>query len=104
MIRFEKERKTVLWQGGPAYLKTADEAIGDVILEQMSSFVVYTRPSPHVLVIIGCFALIEDGCTNGPHDDAEDEESDGEDGVVSCDFLCAAVTSFPVGNNDDDGH
>lgn len=34
------------------------------------------------------FTLVEDSGTDNPHDDAEDEESNGEDGVVCGDFLC----------------
>ena len=83
------------------YLKTADERIGDVILEKMSSLVVYARPAPHVLVVVVRFALVEDRCSNGPHDDAEDEESNGEDSIVGCYFLGSIVATSEVGNHDD---
>lgn len=87
-----------------AYLKTADEAVGHVVLEQMSSLVVNTGPAPHVFVVVLCFALIEDSGTDTPHDDAKYEESDSEDGVVSGDLFSSMVTSSPVGHDDDDGH
>lgn len=76
---------------GNAYLEPAHERVGYVVLEQMTALVVYTRPSPHVFIAALRFTLIEDGGTDGPHDDAEDEESNGEDGVVSGDFLCSIV-------------
>ena len=85
-------------------LKTADKAISNVILEKMSSLVVDARPAPHVLVVVLRFTLVEDCCTHGPHDDAEDEESNGEDGVVGGDLFGFPMASSPVGDDDDDGH
>lgn len=85
-------------------LKTANKAISDIIFKEMPALVVYARPAPHVLVVVLRFTLVEDCCTNSPHDDTEDEETDGEDCVVSCDLLRSAMSSFPIGNNDDDGH
>jgi hypothetical protein len=87
-----------------AYLKTADKGVGDVILEEVSSLVVYARPTPHVLVVVLRFTLVKYGCTDGPHDDAEDKEPYSEDGVVSSDLFGSFVASFPVGDDDDDGH
>lgn len=86
---------------GP-YLKTADEAIGNVILEKVTSFVVNTRPTPHVFVVVLRFTLVEDGCTYGPHNDAEDEEADGKDCVVGGHLLGSMVTSSPVSDDDKD--
>lgn len=85
-------------------LKTADKTVGNVILKEMPSLVIDTGPTPHVLVVVLRFALVEHSGTDGPHDDAEDEESNGKDGVVSSDFLCFPVTSFPVGDDDNNGH
>jgi hypothetical protein len=85
-----------------AYLKTADEGISNVILKEMSSPVVHARPTPHVFIVVLRFTLVEDGCTNTPHDDAEDEESYGEDGVVGSHLFGPMVTSSPVGHDDDD--
>lgn len=84
-------------------LQTADKAVGNVVLKEMSSFVVHAGPTPHVLVVVLGFALVEYSRTYGPHDDAEDEESDSKDSVVSSDFLCFPVTAFPVGDDDNDG-
>lgn len=85
-------------------LKTADEAVGHIVLEEMSSLVVNTGPAPHVFVVVLCFALIEDGGTNSPHDNAKYEECDSEDGVVSGNLFSSMVTSSPVGDDDDNGH
>lgn len=87
-----------------AYLKTADETIGDVILEKMSSLVVYARPTPHILVVVLSFALVEDGCSNGPHDDADNEETNRENSIVRGDLLCSAVALPAVGDHNDNGH
>jgi hypothetical protein len=89
---------------GRAYLKTADERIRNVVLEEMASLVVYARPAPHVLVVVLRFALVEDCCSDGPHDDAEDEEANSEDGIVCGDFLGSIVTSLEVCNHDNHRH
>ena len=70
----------------------------------MSPLVVYTGPTPHVFIIVLCFALVEDSCTYGPHDDAEDEETNGEDGVVGCHFLGPVMASSEVRDHDSDRH
>jgi len=74
-------------------LETADEFVGHVVLEELSSFVVFASPAPHVLTIALSLALVQNAGTNGPHDNAEDEEGNGEDGVVSCNLLCPLVAS-----------
>lgn len=85
-------------------LKTADKCIGDVIFEEMSALVVDTRPAPHVLVVVLRFTLVQYGCSHSPHDDAEDEESNGEDGIVGCHFLGSIMAASEVGNHNDNGH
>ena len=87
-----------------AYLKTADEAVGHVVLEEMSSLVVNTGPAPHVFVVVLRFTLVEDGSTDTPHDDAEYEECNSKDSVVSGNLFGSMVTSSPVGDDDEDGH
>jgi hypothetical protein len=87
-----------------AYLETADKAVGNVILKEMSSLVVNAGPTPHILVVVLSFALVEDGCTNTPHDNAEDEESNSKDSVVRGNLFGSMMTSSPVGDNDKDGH
>jgi hypothetical protein len=87
-----------------AYLETADKRIGNVILEEMSSLVVHARPAPHVFVVVLRFTLVENSGTDCPHDDAEDEKANGEDGIVSCDFLGSIMASSEVCNHNNDGH
>ena len=79
-----------------AYLKTADEGVGDVVLEQLASRVVFAGPAPHVFSLALRFALVQDASANGPHDDAEDEEGDGEDGVIGCYLFRPVVASSCV--------
>jgi hypothetical protein len=76
-----------------AHLKTADKRIRDVIFEQMSPLVVYTRPTPHVFAFALGFALVKNTRTNSPHDDAEDEEANREYGVIRCDLFCSPMSS-----------
>lgn len=85
-------------------LKSANKCIGNVVLEDMSSGIVYARPAPHVFVVVLRFTLIENGCSDSPHNDAEDEETNGEDSVVGGYFFGSIVTSSKVGNHNDDRH
>ena len=77
-------------------METAHEGVGDVVLEQFASHVVLAGPAPHVFSLALGFALVQDAGANGPHDDAEDEEGDGEDGVVGCHLLRPVVASSCV--------
>ena len=70
----------------------------------MTPLVVDARPAPHVFIVILRFALVEDSRTYSPHDDAEDEETDGEYGVVGCYFLGSIVTSSEIRNHNYDRH
>ena len=85
-------------------MKTADKAISDIILKEVSSRVVDAGPAPHVFVVVPQFALIEDGGSNCPHDDAKYEEGHGKDGVVRGDFLGLVMASSPVGDDHNDRH
>ena len=76
-----------------AYLEAADESVRHIVLEQVSSSVVYAGPAPHVFAGSLGFTLVQDSSADSPHDDAEDEESHGEDGVVGGYLLCSAMTS-----------
>jgi hypothetical protein len=86
------------------YLKTADECVRDIFLKQVPALVVYTRPTPHVLVVILCFTLVEDCCSHSPHDDAENEESNGEDGIVCGDLFGSMVATSTISDHDNDRH
>ena len=70
----------------------------------MASLVVDARPAPHVFVVVLRFALVEDSRTYSPHDDAEDEETDGEDSVVCGYFFGSIMPSSAVGNHNNDRH
>jgi hypothetical protein len=86
------------------YLKTADECVRDIFLKQVPALVVYARPTPHVFVVILCFTLVEDCCSHSPHDDAENEESDSEDGVVGGDLFGSMMTTSTISDHDNDRH
>lgn len=87
---------------GP-FLETADESIADVVLEELSSFVVFAAPAPDILATAVVPAVVEDGGAYRPHDDAEGEEEDGKDSVVDGRFLGALVPSSPIGVKDSQG-
>jgi len=80
---------------GPV-LKTANESIWNIVFKQLLSLVLLATPAPDILTTTVISALVENGCTNTPHDDTEDEESDCECGIVNCNFLSPPVTTFPV--------
>jgi hypothetical protein len=70
----------------------------------MSSLVVDTRPTPHILVVVLRFALVESGCTGTPHYNAEDKESNSKDSVICGNLFSSMMTSSPVGDDDKDGN
>jgi hypothetical protein len=86
------------------YLETADEIVRDIILEKSFACVVLAAPAPDVLAATIYFALVQDCCANTPHNDAEDEESNCECGVVDSDFLRSSVPASPVAIEDDHTH
>lgn len=77
-------------------MQLADKLVGDIVLEERLAFIVHARPAPHVLVVTVVSLGLQDCCTDGPHDDAEDEEDDGEGSVVNSGLLCLSMSSFPV--------
>jgi hypothetical protein len=85
-------------------LKTADECVRDIVLKQVPALIVYAGPTPHVFVVILCFTLVEDCCSHSPHDDAENEESDGEDGIVSGDLFGSIMATSTISDHDNDRH
>lgn len=70
----------------------------------MSSLIVNAGPTPHIFVVVLRFALVEDSCSYSPHDDAENEEANGEDSIVSSHFLCSTMATSAVSDHDNDGH
>jgi hypothetical protein len=87
-----------------AYLKTADESIRDIILEECTSLVVLATPTPDIFAVTVGFALVENTSANTPHDDAKDKECNSKGGVVDGHLLRSPVTSAPVGIEDEDTH
>ena len=88
---------------GPV-LQAADQRVVDVLVEERFAFAVYAAPAPHVFCVAVFAGLVENGGADGPHDDAEDEETNGEDGVVDGGFFGSSVAAAEVGEDDAEGH
>lgn len=73
----------------------------NLLLEELPSLVVFARPAPKILAFAVCLCAVEDAGTKSPHDIAEHEETNGEDGIVDGCLLCSLVTSSPVGPEDE---
>jgi hypothetical protein len=84
------------------YLKSADERIRNVILEQVFPFAVFAAPSPDVVTVVVVLTGVQYGGAYNPHDDAEHEEGNGKCGVVDSNLFGSAVT-VPAVRNDDKG-
>ena len=78
------------------YLEATDEVVVDFVLEESAALVIIASPAPHVLTVTVGFTRVEDGGSHDPHDGAEDEEADGECGVVDGGFLRPVMTASPV--------
>ena len=62
-----------------------------------------TQDQPHIsLFLFVALLWLNTAAPMAPHDDAEDEEANGKDGVVSSHFLCSTVASSAVCGHDDD--
>ena len=85
-------------------LQAADQGVVDVLVEEGFTSAVLAAPAPHVFIGAFSAGLVEDGGANGPHDNAKDEESNGEDGVVDRSFLGSSMTTTEVGEDDGKGH
>ena len=88
---------------GPV-LQAADQGVVDVLVEEGFASAVFAAPAPHVFSGAFSAGLVKDGGADGPHDDAEDKESNGEDGVVDRSFLGSSVTTTEVGEDDGERH
>ncbi len=73
-------------------------------MEEVAALIVLATPAPDVLTITVGASLVEDCGADGPHDDAEAEEENGEAGVVDGDFFGASVPAAYVAVEDDDAH
>ena len=85
-------------------LEAADQGVVDVLVEEGFASAVFAAPPPHVFPSAFSAGLVEDGGADGPHDDTEDEEPDGEDGVVDGCFLGSSMTTTEVGEDDAERH
>jgi len=85
-------------------LQAADKVILHFLLEEALALVVDAGPSPHVLVVRVVLRALQSTSSNAPHDDTEDEETNGEGGVVDRRLLGATVPTLPVRVEDPDAH
>lgn len=79
-----------------AHLKSADQGVGNIILEELFALVVLAAPAPDVLTISTGSASLQHTCCNAPHDKTEHEGRNGKVSVVDGSFLGSPVTSSPV--------
>ena len=86
------------------YLHSADEAIINIVTEDLLPLALFAGPAPHVLVLAMPFLLIQYGSANGPDDDTEEEESDGKNGVIYRSLLSAPMATPPISVEDADSH
>jgi hypothetical protein len=74
------------------------------LLEQVRSGIVLATPAPQVIAVAVRLALVQHNGADDPHDNAEDEDCDGEGGVVDTNLFSAVVTAAPIGGNDKDAY
>lgn len=85
-----------------SYLKSADESIVDLVMEELRSVVVDAGPSPHVLVVAVVASELQDASRRRPHEHGEDEIAACEERVVHANFLSSRVTAAAVADEDED--
>ena len=85
-------------------LQAAHEVVVDVLLEDGLARIVLAAPAPDVVAAGVVLGRLQRRGADAPHDDGEGEKADGEDGVVDCGFLGAAVAPAGVAVEDHDGH
>lgn len=77
-------------------LQSADQCIVNLLLEELSSFVVNARPAPDVLVAAIVLGSLKDTSCDSPHHAAENEISNSEQSVVNPNLLGSPVSTSPV--------
>lgn len=82
----------------------ADEVVVDVILEELLAFVVIASPGPEIFVLAVVLCVGDHAGNDSPEDDHEEEAKDGESGEPDGSLLSLLVTTFPVGDKDEDSH
>ena len=90
------------WKEGCAYLKSAHKSVVDLVLEQLGAVVLHARPSPHVLVLAVIPTVLQDAGSQSPHDHADDEPADGEEGVVHAHLLGPPMSAAAIADEDED--
>jgi hypothetical protein len=65
-------------------------------LENIASLVVLAAPSPYIITSAVRLALRENGCSDAPHDDAEDVKCNYKGGVVDGYLLRSLMPAFPI--------
>lgn len=78
------------------YLNAADELVVDLLIESLSPFIIYARPTPNILPLAIIPRPLQDASRDSPHDDTEEEEPNGEDGVVDAGLFGSPVTPAEV--------
>lgn len=73
-------------------------------MEERFALVVFAAPSPDILTLSIGLALVQDSCSNTPHDDTKDKEKYGESSVIDGDLFGSVVTSSCVAPEDDETH
>lgn len=89
------------WRGHDTHLQTTSKPVVNGVVEPFLSDIVDACPAPEVLVASSGFRVLVYDSTDNPHDQAEDEEADGEDRVVHASLLSPLVTAPPVTVEDD---
>lgn len=77
------------------YLHTADQAVRNVRLKELTASVLLAAPTPDILPIASVLAHLQYSCSNAPHDDTEGVETDREGCVVGGNFLTSFVALSP---------
>jgi len=83
-----------------AYLNTTDQRVVYLLTEELPPLVIDTRPAPDILIARVALCTLQNTGCHCPHDDAEDEETDGKDCVINCCLLSSAMSTSVVGPED----
>lgn len=78
------------------YLHSTYQIIIDLVLVQVLPGPAFARPTPHVVPVAVLVRLVQHAGANRPDNDGENEEADGEDGIIRRRFLGTPVPSPPI--------
>jgi hypothetical protein len=71
-------------------------------LKYFTSLIVFAAPSPNIITSTIRLALRENGCSDTPHDDAEDVKGDYKGGIVDGNLFRSLMPAFPVAVENDE--